>query len=128
MNTKQRFSEEEIKKIVADYKKYSSGKIMMDGNEVNDTLNDYEDNIGNMEEHEKNIATTYIKANEYIDDFVYRRDRGEAVDYDDPKAKHYVAIIKFFEDPIKFGYDEKMPEFMLKIDQLYKNYHQISKT
>lgn len=128
MNTEQKFSKEEIKKIVADYKKYSSGKILLNDKEIDDTLNDYEDNIGNMEEHEKNIATTYIKANEYMDNFIDRRDRGEPVDYEDPKAKHYLAIIKLFEDPIKYGYEEKMPALMRKIDQLYKDYHKISKT
>ena len=128
MNTKQRFSEEEIKKIVADYKKYSSGKILLNDKEIDDTLNDYEDNIGNMEEHEKNIATTYIKSNEYIDNFIDRRDKGEAVDYEDPKGKHYLAIIELFENPIKYGYDQNMPILMRKIDLLYKNYQKISKT
>ena len=122
LDAKQKFSEEEIKKIVSDYKKYTSGRVVMDGKEINEMLNNYEDNIGNMEECEKNITTTYLKAREYIGDFVDRRDSGEAVDLEDPKGKHFWAVFLFFEDSIKYGYDEKMPVLMRKMKLLFNNY------
>lgn len=121
MDAKKKFSKAEIKKIVSDYKKYTSGKVL-NNEEITEYLNNYEDNIGNMEECEKNITTTYLKAVEKLDDFIDRRDRGEEVDLEDPNEKRNYAIKLFFEESAKYGYDEKMPILMKKIKSLYYDY------
>lgn len=119
-----KFNREQTEKIKNEYKKYSSGKVL-NSKEIDVVLNDYEDGIGNMEEHEKNIATTYMEARKYLDDFIDRRDRGEKVDYDDPVGKQSLAVCLFFEEAAKYGYDEKMPTLMTKVENLYKNHEKL---
>ena len=111
----------DIQNILSEYEKYTSGKVY-DSKEIDIFLNDYEDGIGNSEEIEINIATTYITARKYLDDYIDRRDRGEKVDEEDPEGKQSLAVCLFFEEPAKYGYDIKMPTFMKKIIDLYEDY------